>query len=98
VQLRLLVIFLQSVELRHPSGLLSPSVFNVLKVPFHPHFEVLLRVADIDLVSHFTGNPVNDYWHPVKASILTLAQSSFSSAVAVSHLEVHRLGSFCEFF
>jgi hypothetical protein len=55
--------------------------FDVLKVAFHVHFEVLLRVADVDLVGHLTGNPVDNNWHSAQPSILTLAWSSTTSAV-----------------
>jgi hypothetical protein len=42
-------------------------------VAFHSYFKVLLHVADVDLVCHLAGNPVDDDWHSAKPSILTLA-------------------------
>jgi hypothetical protein len=42
----------------------------------HPHFKMLLRVADVDLVRHLTGDPVDDNRHSAIISILTLAWSS----------------------
>jgi succinate dehydrogenase flavin-adding protein (antitoxin of CptAB toxin-antitoxin module) len=56
---------------------------DILKVSSHSHFEMLLRVADIDLVRHFTGYFVNDDHHSAVISILTLVWSSPSSAVTV---------------
>ena len=70
---------------------------DVLKVAFHSHFEVLLRVSDVDLIHHLVGNPVDDDWHSAKPSILTLAWSSASSAVAIPYFEVHRFDAFGEF-
>jgi hypothetical protein len=40
-----------------------------LKVFFHPHFKMLLRVADVDLVRHLTGNPVDDDRHSAITSV-----------------------------
>jgi hypothetical protein len=45
---------------------------DILKVPSHPHFEMLFRVADIDLVRQFTGNYVNDDRHSAVISMLIL--------------------------
>jgi succinate dehydrogenase flavin-adding protein (antitoxin of CptAB toxin-antitoxin module) len=46
---------------------------DILKVAFHSHFEVLLRVADVDLVRHLAGNPVDDDRHSAMSSVMTLA-------------------------
>jgi hypothetical protein len=68
---------------------------DVLKVPFHPHFKLLLRVSDVDLVCQFIGNSVNDYRHSAIVPILTLAWSSTtSSAVAVPYFEIKQLDAF----
>ena len=67
---------------------------DILKVSSHSQFEMLLCVADIDLVHHFTGNPVNDDRHSAIIPVLTLARSSSSSAVAVPYLKIQGLDSF----
>jgi hypothetical protein len=58
-------------------------LLDILKVSSHSHFEMLLRVADIYLVPHFTGYFLNDDRHSAVISVLTLVWSSPSSAVAV---------------
>jgi hypothetical protein len=58
---------------------------------------VLLHVADVDLVHHLAGNPVDDDRQSAKTSILTLAWSSASSAVTVPYFEIHRFDAFGEF-
>ena len=63
---------------------------DILKVPSHPHFEMLLGIADVNLVGHLTGDPVDDNRHPAVAAVLTFARFSTASTVAISHLEVHR--------
>jgi hypothetical protein len=58
---------------------------------------MLLGVANVDLVCHLAGNHVDDNGHYAKNSILTLACSSASSAIAVPYFEIHQCDAFVEF-
>jgi hypothetical protein len=55
---------------------------------------MLLHVADIDLVGHLAGNPVDDDRHSAKTSVLALVWSSASSAIAAPYCEIHRFDAF----
>jgi hypothetical protein len=61
---------------------------DALKMSSHPHFEMLLHVADVDFVPHFTSYFVNDDRHSAVISVLTLVWSSPSSAVAVQYFKI----------
>jgi hypothetical protein len=64
--------------------------FDVLKVAFHLHFEMLLHVANVDLVGHLTSNSEDDNQHSAQPSILTLAWFSAASVVGVSYFKIQQ--------
>ena len=69
-------------------------MLDVLEMSSHSHLEMLLCVADVNLVRQFTGDPVNDNRHSAIISVLTLAWSSPTSAVAVPHFKIQVLYTF----
>jgi hypothetical protein len=72
--------------------------FDILKVAFHSHFEMLLlRVSNVDLVCHIAGDHVYDDQNSAYASILTVDWSSVSSAVTIPHFDIHQLYMVGEF-
>lgn len=71
---------------------------HILKMAFHTHLKVLLRISNVDFFRQSAGNFVDYNWHSTKTSVLTLAWSSASSAIAFPDLKIHRLDAFGEFF
>jgi hypothetical protein len=62
----------------------------ILKVACHSFLEVLLSVANVELIHHPSSNLVDSHWNSTNVSVLTFACASGVYAVAaVLDFEVH---------